>query len=93
MLLLRNNQLEHACPCSYLNLGGEKEVIRVAAVILQAFVIFITEVGYKSSLPVAIFANCANCLSSNSSQIFQTGLCGLSLQKSSAVALLMLSTR
>ena len=60
MLLLWNNRLEHAFPCSYLNLGGEKEVIRVAAVIFQAFVIFITEVGYKSSLPVAIFANCAS---------------------------------
>lgn len=32
----------------------------MAAVIFQAFVIFITEVSYKSSLPVAIFANCAN---------------------------------
>ena len=47
--------------------------------------------GPKSSLPMAIFANCANCWSSNSSQIFQTDLYGLSLQNSSAVALLMLS--
>ena len=140
MLLLWNDQLEQTCPCSYLNLGGGEEVIRVAPVIFQAFVIFITAVAYKglftwrwgtpggwgklkyggaphlsckhdqikmgdymdkrvtppkrvtsctwgpppptgpkSSLPVAIFANCANCWSLNSSQTFQTGLYGLSL--------------
>ena len=42
MLLLRNDLLEQTCPCSYLNLGGGEEVIGVAPVIFQAFVIFIS---------------------------------------------------